>query len=262
MAKYDKQIRDTQAAHMASRALADAAKVKIADLWSRVTSGKITVDQFAVDAKQLVRFSYKESWAVARLLVIDQADMGGWDPSKAVGDTDYLKDLLLDVDRNVAEFKASDHSEKAARRLTFRIELSAITAAERGFTDSQLAYYGDLRDMGFRVTKLWLANFVNNEPCVDCITLSGTSVPFDQEFPIPTLMRTAVYRDLQGPPLHVRCKCVMVVLITRADNILDRFPSKKMTIPTTMSTDTVKSLPARIFDSILKVLRLITGGSK
>lgn len=262
MTKYSKQVEATRAAHMASRALADAAVVRLGRAWSDYESGKMTLTKFRAEAHRVVKYSYREASSVARTLTKDQSGITDWVPSARVRDSDYLTSLLADVDKNVEAFKQSDQGDKAAKRLKFRIELSAITAAQRGFTDAQLAHYGELQALGHRVTKLWTANFVNNEPCVDCISLHGTVVPFGQEFPVPTLMRTAVYKDLQGPPLHVRCKCVMVVLITSADNLFDKIPTSRVAIPATMSTESVKSLPRRIFDSIVKVLRTITGGSR
>lgn len=261
MTKYSKQIEATRAAHMASRALADAAIVRLDKAWDSYVSGDLTIDQLRSEAHKIVKFSYNEAASVGKALTQRQSGIVDWNPIGDLKDSAYLESLLLDVDRNIEDFKNSDRDEKAGKRLKFRVGLSAITASQRGFTDAQLVHYGELQAMGHRVTKLWTANFVNNEPCVDCISLHGTVVPFDTEFPVPTLMRTAVYRDLQGPPLHVRCKCVMVVLITSADNIFDKIPTNRVDIPTTMSTDSVKSLPRRIFDSIVKVLRTITGGS-
>lgn len=260
MARYTKQIEATRAAHMASRALSDAALVNLDKAWDAYTSGEITINAYAVEARKIVRFSYREAAAVARSLTMQQSEIMDWEPTGELKDTPYLKALLADVDRNLNEYRDGPQDEKDRRKFKLKVGLSAITAAERGFTDSQLVYYGELRDMGHRVSKLWLANFLNNEPCIDCVHLNGTEVDFDDEFPVPTLMRTAVYRDLQGPPLHVRCKCVMVVLVTRADNLFDRIPTSNIAIPATMSTETVKRLPRRIFDSIVKLLRAISGG--
>lgn len=262
MARYTKQIEATRAAHMASRALSDAALVSLDEAWDSYVDGDTDINVYAIEARKIVRFSYREAAAVARSLAIQQSEIPDWEPTGELVDTPYLRSLVADVDRNIAEYRESEQDEKARRRLKLKVGLSAITAAERGFTDAQLEHYGELEAMGSRVTKLWLANFLNNEPCVDCVHLNGTEVEFDEEFPVPTLKRTAVYRDLQGPPLHVRCKCVMVVLITRADNLFDRVPTVNITLPATMSTETVKRLPRRIFESIVKLLRAIAGGSK
>jgi hypothetical protein len=258
MATYTEQIKATQAAHMASRAISDATLISLRDIWDEYASGKLTDAKYLAAAKRIVRSAYRDSARVARNLTKSQAEIPEWTPMNSLVSSEYLTSLIDDVERNHKEYLDSDRSDKSARRMRLKFELSAITAAERGFTDSQLMHYGELRDFGFRVRKLWLANFINNEPCADCINLNGTVVDFDSEFPIPTLMKTSVYRDLQGPPLHVRCKCVMVVIITRAENLTERIPTKTNVSPTTMSTKTVKSLPKRIFDSIVNVLRTVS----
>lgn len=259
MARYTEQIERTRAAHMAARAISDAATVRLTDSWNDFEAGIIDIDDWALEARKTVRFSYRESAKIARILSREMAELPGWEPEPYLKNSDYLRSLLLDVERNVRTFKESDQSDKAKRNLKLRVELSSVTAAERGFTDSQLKHYGELVDMGYRVSKMWLANFVNNDPCVSCRALHNIRVPFQQEFPVPTLMRTAIYRDLQGPPLHVRCKCVMVVLITRAENLLERIPTETITPSNTMTTEMVKRLPKRIFNSIVNVLKMITG---
>lgn len=263
MARYKDQIDATKAAHMAARALSDAALVKLEGFADDLAAGDLTVDQFASEARKVVRFAYRESAAVGRSLTTQQADRPDWTPAKTITTSDYLASLLTDVNRNVAEYKAGEQDEKARRKLKLRVGLSATTAAQRGFTDAQLEHYAELQLLGYKVTKLWLANFLHNDPCANCITLNGTEVPFGDEFPIPTLMsEVSIYRDLQGPPLHVHCKCVMVVLITRAENLLDSVNTQRLSLPTTMTTETVKSLPRRVFDAIIRALRAIVGGKK
>lgn len=258
MATYAYQVETTRGAHMASRALADAAIVDLQDFAERMSKGKMTLAEYRNEARRLVRKSYRGSASVARNLTQQLSELPGWEPQEALKHTDYLDSLLKDVDRNIETFKNSTQTNKDLRALSLRVQLSAITAAERGFTDAQLAHYAELEVFGYRVSKLWLANFLNNEPCVDCVLLHGTQVDFNQEFPIPTLMRSSVYRDLQGPPLHVRCKCMMVVLISSAENILDSITVDAPQAPTPMSVKVIQRMSKKIFDDIIKVIRLIT----
>lgn len=259
MAKYKHQIEVTRAAHMASRAISDASVIAIDDAVEALTKGTMSLTEFKKVAKRIVRKAYNESATIAKNLTVNLANIPQWKPSGSVTNSAYLVSLLSDVERNIQTFSNSLKDEKAIRALALKVKLSAITGAERGFTDSQLEHYGELRDMGYRVEKLWLANFINNEPCIDCVHLHGTQVEFDKEFPIPTLMKTSIYRDLQGPPLHVRCKCLMVVLITTATNIFDKVVVDSPNVPATMTTETVKKLPLRIFNAIIRVLKTITG---
>lgn len=262
MPRYKDQIEATKAAHMAARALSDAALVKLEGLSDELAANDVTIEEFTTQARKIVRHSYRESAAVARSLTVQQAQRPDWKPVGSVATSAYLQSLISDVERNVAEFKAGPMDDKARRKLKLRVGLSATTAAQRGFTDSQLEHYSELQTLGYKVTKLWLANFLNNDPCANCITLNGTEVPFGEEFPVPTLIQSSIYRDLQGPPLHVHCKCVMVVLITRTENLLDSVNTQRISLPTTMSTALVKSLPRRVFDAIIRALRAIFGGKK
>lgn len=262
MATYSAQIEMTKAAHMASRAISDASELKIQNLVDDLHTGSISIGTYRRTVKAIVRKAYKDAGRTAKELTKQSSDMPSWEPELEVGDSEYLKSLLADVDRNVTIYENSERTGKDLRNLNLRVQLSAITGAERGFTDSQLNHYGELQDMGYQVRKIWLANFVNNEPCIDCVHLHGTQVDFNQEFPIPTLMKTAVYRDLQGPPLHVRCKCVMAVIITTLENMFEKLEVDSPEAPTTMNTQTVKRLPLKIFNAIIKVLRTITGMKK
>jgi len=258
LAKYLDQIEATRAANMASRSLADASLLKLDDAWELLDNGKLTIPEFHTEVRRIVRFAYRESALVGKALTQNLSGIDGWNPVTDIRDTDYLKSLLVDVKRNIESFKNSNQEDKDRRKLKLRLGLSALTAASRGLTDAQLAYYAELKDMGYKLQKLWLANFVNNEPCVDCVTLHNVRVKFEDEFPVPTLRKTAIYRDLQGPPLHVRCKCTMVVLITTLENLFDSLPKEVVNSTTTMSTQSVKKLPQKVFDSVIKVLRMIT----
>lgn len=261
MATYAEQITATQSAHMISRALSDAAVKQLADLFDKLTMDEISLNQYSISSKRVIRTAYRESAKAGRSLVRHLSGMDDWEPEPALTVTPYLNSLLADVEANVANFGegVEQRDGSSMRQLKLRVSLSAITAAERGFTDAQLEHYSELEDFGYSLQKMWLANFINNEPCADCINLNGNVVSFRSEFPVPTLMRTAIYRDLQGPPLHVRCKCVMVVLITTAENMFDRVPNMRTTPANTMTTETVKKLPRRIFNTLIKFLKAITG---
>ena len=104
----------------------------------------------------------------------------------------------------------------------------------------------ELDDFGFRLRKLWVANFVNNTPCEFCQALHGTEVGLDEDFPTD-LNKLKIYGDLKGPPRHPRCRCRLLILHVRFDNFFDSLdlddpqPSDNDTI----TTEEIHHVPSR-----------------
>lgn len=184
-----------------------------------------------------------------------QAEMEGWNPVEPFI-TDYLNDLLSDVRRNLREFKKTKREDADVRRLVLRAQLSARVAAQRGFTDALVSAYAELSRMGFRVRKVWTANFVDNDPCSHCRTLHGTEVALEESFPADASL--SVYGNLYGPPRHPRCRCFLVMLIVTLDNVLTVYKPDEPTPATAMiSTEEVRRMPNKAFAAVTKALSAI-----
>lgn len=138
-----------------------------------------------------------------------------------------------------------------------RVQHSAGVAAQRGYTDAMIASYTELEDFGYRLRKIWLANFTNNTPCAYCTALHGTEVGLHEEFPSGD-NRLKIYGDLKGPPRHPRCRCYLAILTVTLDNALEPLDIEKPRLPaTTMTTDEVKRMPNKIFQAVVKTLQRI-----
>jgi hypothetical protein len=110
---------------------------------------------------------------------------------------------------------------KASTTLSHRAAAGATVAARKGFTDQQLEAYKVLaaEHPDWQIRKVWVANFVNNDPCPTCAALHGTTLSIDQMFsPEQTFAKKApkIYQDLQGPPRHPNCKCRLSIIVEKA----------------------------------------------
>ena len=187
--------------------------------------------------------------------VVAQAGIPGWRPV-GVFRTSYLDGLLEDVRRNLRDYKASDRGAVAKRRAVSRIEHSAGVASTRGYTDAVLEASRELDDFGYRLRKLWVANFVNNVPCEFCQALHGVEVELDEDFPTDRNL-LKVYGDLKGPPRHPRCRCRLLILHVRFDNFFDSLdldepePSDNDTI----TTEEIQAMPKSLFGYFTSGLR-------
>lgn len=202
-----------------------------------------------------VRAAYHASAALARAHMANQVDLPGWEPPEEKRTAPYLRALLDDVRRNTRDYLTGPRDDKALRRLRQRLQHSAGVASQRGYTDAMLRAAASLERIGVQVRKVWVANFVNNVPCSECRGLHGTEVGLDEQFE----SNTRVYRNLLGPPAHPYCRCILVLLVVGADNaeeVVD-VPAPAVDAPTEMSTEHVKSMSAKIFDSLIGSLSRI-----
>lgn len=84
----------------------------------------------------IVRAAYRTSAAVAAEHTARQSEIPGWYPQGQIFNTQYLKDLISDIRRNLRDYKSSDKEDKARRKALLRMQHSAGVGAQRGYTDA------------------------------------------------------------------------------------------------------------------------------
>lgn len=256
MASYYDQMLAAKQAHRVVSQLESQVREQVAQAFDDWDRGVLDAQTIRHRLEAIVRSAYRSSVAIGQKLAIDQSELPDWKPSERVFLTEYLKQLLSDVRRNLRDYKVSDRGEVARRRAVLRIQHSAGVGAERGYTDAVVAAYKELDGYGYVVRKIWL-NSEDSLPCAECLALHGTQVGVDEDFPVVT-EKAHVYINLQGPPRHPNCRCRVCVIITTLDNATEDLDIEKpQQAPTQMSSEQVRGLPTRIFQAIVKVLRKI-----
>lgn len=255
MAGFGEQIEASRVSHLAVRALEAAVRLKVVEALSEWEAGLETPQSIRWRLEAIIRDGYRSAAAVGVAHVAAQAGIPGWRPV-GVFRTAYLDGLVADVRRNLREFKASDRDDVARRRAISRLSHSAGVAATRGYTDAVLDANRELEDFGFRLRKLWVANFINNSPCEYCEALHGVEVGLDEDFPTPS-NKLKIYGDLKGPPRHPRCKCRLVILHVRFDNFFDSFDLDEPVENDndTITTEEVQSMPKGLYGFLTAGLR-------
>lgn len=128
--------------------------------------------------------------------------------------------------------RLSKHVARAVFSVQHRAKLSVSTAVQRGITDGHMGAYSNYSDTdGLKWNKVWVANFTGNVPCAACTALHGEVVDEGEEFPTSLSKGVSVYYDLDGPPLHPNCKCVLVVFpeVDKTINVqMDRSSPSKL----------------------------------
>lgn len=245
-----------------------ANRLRIEELFNDWDDGQITNRQIRFRLERVVRSSYRASGAIAREHARRASELPDWVPADQTFITPYLDSLRADVRRNLREYGAvrarksatPEEVDKARRRALLRIKHSAGVATTRGYTDGLIEAYSELEDFGFRLRKVWLANFVNNTPCRYCRALHGSQVGLRETFRVQVRggTRLAVYRDLQGPPRHPQCKCYIVILTITLENAFDRIDVDTPDDPEDESSaSAVRNLPFSIFRAIIAALRAL-----
>lgn len=121
------------------------------------------------------------------------------------------------------------HVTTATVGISSRAKKSTTTAVQRGMTDAHINSYAKSKQEGkIKWMKMWVATYVNNTPCAECTKLHGTAVAIDSEFPKGT---TPIYKDLQGPPRHVNCKCILVLYPEIVEKPAPKKPKMQMDAP-------------------------------
>jgi hypothetical protein len=256
MTSYRDQISATVGAHSAVNSLESQARSRVAALIQQYEAGQITGQQIRYRLENLVRQAYRASGEIGSNLVAAQSGLEDWQPQERVFSSAYLNALLMDVRRNLQDYKASERDALAQRRLQLRIQASIGVGTQRGYTDAQLKGYKELKDFGFQLRKVWWANFVNNTPCPMCAALHGKDVELEEDF--GQGLGTKVYHNLEGPPRHPNCQCTLVVLISTLENAYEgmNFDAPQKVV-TDMSTDQVRKMPLAFFLAVVKTLKKI-----
>jgi hypothetical protein len=161
---------------------------------------KIKIAKNQIKAVQLVsgKLAYKHAVKEFALQNIEIGEMPHLDNS-------YIDRLNNDLKSSLEDSGLPD-AEKARRA-----GLAAVSAANRSYTDMQIALYTQVAEKysSRAVEKVWTTNKeVGSAPCQFCSSLDGAVVAVSKEFPSPAGLK--VYVDLQGPPAHPNCKCRLV----------------------------------------------------
>lgn len=268
MASIKAQLKLAQESAEAATSLEVANRQQIEALFDAWDSGFINNRQIRHRLENVVRASYRASGAIAREHTRQAAELPAWVPADQTFRTEYLASMLSDVRRNLREYghlrkrasSTEDDVAKARRRAMLRIKHSAGVATSRGYTDGLIQAHSELEDFGFRVVKVWLANFHNNTPCRYCRALHGKQVGLHDTFraQVSGGTRLAVYRDLQGPPRHPQCHCYLAIFILTLENALDPIDIDQPEDPADdTSADAIRNLPVLIFMAILAALRAL-----
>lgn len=258
MTSFGEQIESSRQSHLAVRALEESVRRQVGEVFTAWERGEETAQSVRWRLENVVRNAYRSGAAVGVVHTGAEAGIPGWRPV-GVFNTAYLQGLLVDVRRNLREYKASPRTDKDRRRAISRIEHSAGVGATRGYTDALIVSGNELRDFGFMVRKLWLANFLGNTPCDFCQVLHGKEVPLNESFPSDSNL-LKIYGDLKGPPRHPRCKCRLVLLLVRLENLFERLDvnnPKPGGTTNTMTTSEIQSLPNGVFSLFTRGLRRI-----
>lgn len=259
MPSFKDQLEASRRSHEAVKALEATVRLQVEEAFEAWERGDETAQTIRHRLERIVRSAYRAASAVGVAHASSQSQIPGWRPVGTFN-TDYLQALLADVRRNLRDYKASERGETARRRAISRIEHSAGVAATRGYTDSTLENSRELRDFGYFLRKLWIANFVNNEPCDFCKALHGKEVDLDESFPTDSNL-LKVYGDLKGPPRHPRCKCRLVVLQVTLPNFFERLnvDHPEDAEVNTIHSKEVRALPRGVFRHLTNGLRKLMG---
>lgn len=260
MASFGEQILAAKSAHLAVNALEDSVRAQVAEAFESWENGDLTALTVRYRLEAIVRSAYRTSAALGAVHTSRQSELPGWLPTSEIFLTPYLKSLLLDVRRNLRDYKASPRLEADRRRVVLRTQHSAGVGAQQGYTDALIASYTELEDFGYKLRKIWLANFVNNVPCEHCRALHGTEVGLREFFISENeVVKLKVYKNLVGPPRHPRCRCTLVVLVVTLENAFEELDIEKPTgpAPESMTTEDVKKMPFSIFSAVVKALKAV-----
>ncbi len=262
MASFKDQIETSRRSHEAVRALEASVRLQVEEAFLDWEAGNETAHSIRWRLERTVRSAYRTASAVGVTHTSAQSGIPGWRPT-GVFNTEYLQALLADVRRNLREYKASPREDKDRVRAISRISHSAGVGATRGYTDSVLETNRELRDFGFMLRKIWLANFVDNLPCEFCIALHGEEVPLEASFETAS-NKLKVYGDLKGPPRHPRCKCRLAILHVSLENLFEKLNVDDLRdgSTNTISTREVQALSRGIFSTIVKGLKNVLRGMR
>lgn len=255
MSSFSDQLQAGKNAHIAIQALDSAARQQVNAVIAAWEAGEVDDRSVHLKIEAVVKNSYRSAGAVAVQVTISQANIPNWKPTLITQST-YLKALNFDVRKNIRDYKNSDKGEAVRRRLLMRLEYSAQVGTQRGYTDSLISSYGELKSFGYNLRKVWLNTLDGHTPCVFCAALHGVEVNLNDDYSDGGKLK--VYINLQGPPRHPRCQCYLVILTVALENAFDKLDVGKPSVtPSMLSTDSIKAMPKAIFISVVKTLQKI-----
>jgi hypothetical protein len=154
----------------------------------------------------------------------------------------------------------SEAIDRAVRRLGVRVTAAAVVAVHRGFTDAHLAAYTAYAEAHphFTLSKTWRAT--SADPCPSCAALHGVTLPLDQEFDHtattdPHFTPPKVYRDLLGPPRHVRCRCRLDINLSGASEKLRQTVGKAAPATNTyLGASEIRLMPSASYRALVAFL--------
>jgi hypothetical protein len=251
------QLAAARAAHNTATSIEIITRESAVDVLMDWEDSKINNRAIRHRLESIVRGAYRSSATVAMQHVAGQSGLPKWKPRDDTFSTDYLQSLVADVRSNLREYNASAKDAVAARRLELRLELTAVVAAQRGYTDALIASYDQLVEKGFEVEKTWLNSLVRNVPCRFCKALHGVTIPLHDEFPIQTT-GPKVYVNLQGPPRHPRCQCYLCCIVRTLDNAFDEIDIEDpKNAPLSVESEDVQRMPETTFQAVIASLRAV-----
>lgn len=161
---------------------------------------KIKISKNQIKAVQIVaaKLAFKHATKEFALQNIEIGEM-------PLLDNSYIVKLNKDLKASLEDSDLSD-AEKARRA-----GLAAVSAANRTYTDMQIAVYTQVAEKYKNrvIEKVWTTNKeIGSAPCPYCTKLDGTVVAIEKEFPLPAGLKP--YQDLQGPPAHPNCRCRLI----------------------------------------------------
>lgn len=253
-----------QIATEALNALEDTSRSRVDSIFGKYENGFMSLDELRAELLKQARAGFVTAGSVANEHVKQlAADAGIRDVDVSVlRDTPVLHRILLDIQRNTQTYADSEREDKDFRRLKFRVWLSVQTALRRGFTENQIAFGNALRAKGAALKKVWLANFVNNTPCLTCRALHGSEVSLNAEFDHGGEHSPKTFLGLQGPPRHPNCHCYMLVFVVTLESAVVVPEAPVVGEEQFMSAKDVRRLPRAVYTAVVTTMRLIAGRLK
>lgn len=252
MATFSEVRESAKRAHGVTDAVTKSASVHVEALFEQYRDRRLTLSQLRSDAIKEVEAAYLATSSIAASHI---QELTGVSVIPKV-DSRFVEKVTDDVKRNFADFKATRKEDSALRKLLFRTKLSVEAAAQRGHSEAQIQAIKQASEEGIKLKKIWLANFVNNEPCPTCVRLHGTELDIDEEFP-HSAQEPKVYENLNCPPRHPNCHCYLMVFVASERLEGDSIEDVDVTVEQTMTSEEVRQLPKGIFASIIAVFSSI-----
>lgn len=158
--------------------------------------------------------------------------------------------------------------DRAVRQLGVRVHAAAVVAVHRGYSDAQMAAYGEaVRSQPYlQFVKQW--NVTSDSPCPACRALDGISIPLTEEFDHaasddPAFAPPRVYRDLLAPPRHPNCRCRITLSLSGASQEIHKAVEAKPPYPyAQLTAEQVRHMSPNQFSVLTNFLGTVLGKLK